>query len=276
MFWSILLIFITARVIYICVDYYLQIWTQQSKNEQQESYNFIVYCSLIGGVFVFFVIQTVLFVRFGLKGSSNSHSKAIRAVMQSPVSFFSANPHGRVMNKFSSDQGLVDEYLAYVLFDFCCGSLQMVGAIIISCIAFPFLVLILPFMVYLFRRYQVYFTTTSRELKRYMAITKSPIFSLFAQCLTGLSVIRAFGQEEFLNQQMKNNLTINGQCLYSWVLSSRFFGFRLDCLAAGIIVIVTFGGLIALQDNDVYQINPGQYAIALIYSMKFIRNATVH
>ena len=54
--------------------------------------------------------------RFTLKASSKLHSAALWAVIQSPMTFFVANPTGRILNRFSRDQNLVDEMLATTSF----------------------------------------------------------------------------------------------------------------------------------------------------------------
>lgn len=45
------------------------------------------------------------------------HSKALAAVLGSPLSFFHTNPAGRILNRFSKDLGIVDEQLPMVMFD---------------------------------------------------------------------------------------------------------------------------------------------------------------
>ena len=43
---------------------------------------------------------------------------------------------------------------------------------------------------------QRYFQSSSVEIKRLDAISRSPVYSFFGQCLDGMSCIRAYGSEE--------------------------------------------------------------------------------
>ena len=49
-------------------------------------------------------------------------------MLHAPLRFFHTNPTGRVVNRFSKDQGIVDEWLPQVLFDALQSSFMVLGA----------------------------------------------------------------------------------------------------------------------------------------------------
>lgn len=48
-------------------------------------------------------------------------------VLHAPLRFFHTNPTGRIVNRFSKDQGIVDEWLPQVLFDALQSSFMVFG-----------------------------------------------------------------------------------------------------------------------------------------------------
>jgi hypothetical protein len=52
-----------------------------------------------------------------------------------PLGFFTANPIGRLLNRFSKDLGYVDDALPLAFFDFLCCLGTLLGTIVFVCIA---------------------------------------------------------------------------------------------------------------------------------------------
>ena len=50
----------------------------------------------------------MLFVAGSLRGSARLHTQLLRGVLAAPQRFFDATPHGRVLNRFTSDQSKID------------------------------------------------------------------------------------------------------------------------------------------------------------------------
>jgi ATP-binding cassette subfamily C (CFTR/MRP) protein 4 len=88
------------------------------------------------------------------------------AVVQTPLKFYSDNPSGRIMNRFTKDMGSIDESLPPALFDSIDYFLQMIGLVfvIISSnfyLAIPSVVLVAMFWIL-----RTVFVQTSRDVKR--------------------------------------------------------------------------------------------------------------
>ena len=62
------------------------------------------------------------------------------------------------------------------------------------------------------RRSCSYYLSTSRELKRLDAVSRSPIFAWFSESLNGLSTIRAFGQQRLFIANNERRVDRNQIC----------------------------------------------------------------
>ena len=45
------------------------------------------------------------------------HDQTVQHVLRAPLAFFHTNPTGRILNRFSKDQGTADDHLPQVAFD---------------------------------------------------------------------------------------------------------------------------------------------------------------
>ena len=57
---------------------------------------------------------SLLFFRGMLRASTRVHNAMVERVLHAPLAFFHTNPTGRILNRFSKDQGSVDEQLPVV------------------------------------------------------------------------------------------------------------------------------------------------------------------
>ncbi|CAF3656930.1 unnamed protein product [Rotaria sp. Silwood1] len=106
--------------------------------------------------------------------------------------FFESNPSGRILNRASKDQQVMDEVLPATLFDAIQTLIMTTGSIIIIIIINPWMILLLILLAPAFWLLCRYYLRSSQQLKRIESVTRSPIFGLFASSLDGLTTIRAF------------------------------------------------------------------------------------
>jgi ABC-type multidrug transport system fused ATPase/permease subunit len=130
---------------------------------------------------------------------------------------FDATPIGRILNRFSKDQETLDKDLPEVIDEFLACFLYVLSVIAIIIIGTPLFVLgismlspllsfsnlsclssvpaIIP-LCYLYYNIQQYYRCSSRELRRLDSVSRSPIFSHFAETLAGVASIRAYGAQD--------------------------------------------------------------------------------
>ncbi|KXZ56224.1 hypothetical protein GPECTOR_1g195 [Gonium pectorale] len=165
-------------------------------------------------------LRSATFFEATLSASTSIHNAMARRVLRAPLSFFHTNPSGRIVNRFSKDQGQVDDLLPSCLFDALQSAFLVVGAIVLVAIAVPvvlpvFVPLALAFF-WIRRRYII----ASREVKRWEAVTRSPVFASFSATLKGLPTIRAFGAAERFQTSFLDLMAHNGDWWFAFISTS--------------------------------------------------------
>ena len=178
--------------------------------EQQKSYTtLLVYGSIATGSLLLTLISSFWLYFAALKASENLHDQMTKAVMKAPVLFFDTNPAGRILNRFSKDVGCMDDILpgeflfAIQLCLYFFSATILILAVAMCGFLSPFTVL----FIYLAK----YYLRSAREIRRLEAITCSPVYSLLADSLAGLEIIRSSEMEDDFLQKF-----------YKWVYSNGY------------------------------------------------------
>ncbi|KAI9182639.1 hypothetical protein LWI28_027429 [Acer negundo] len=163
----------------------------------------IVYMALAFGSSWFIFVRAVLVATFGLAAAQKLFLKMLRSVFRSPMSFFDSTPAGRILNRVSIDQSVVDLDIPFRLGGFASTTIQLLGIVgVMTKVTWQILLLVVPMAVACLWM-QKYYMASSRELVRIVSIQKSPIIHLFGESIAGAATIRGFGQEK---RFMKRNL----------------------------------------------------------------------
>ena len=85
---------------------------------------------------------------------------------------------------------------------------------------------------FLFRYYLQHYVVTSREVKRFDGVTRSPVYAMFSENIKGLSTIKAYNSQKDFHNRFMENLDLNGSWLMAFLLTSRWIGFRMDGISA--------------------------------------------
>ncbi|XP_068082959.1 ATP-binding cassette sub-family C member 4 [Anabrus simplex] len=86
---------------------------------EEESYYFEVYWALLLITIIFALLRSVLFFRLSLKASKKIYDNMFRSILSATMRFFDTNPAGRILNRFSKDTYVMDEYLpSTMIFEF--------------------------------------------------------------------------------------------------------------------------------------------------------------
>ena len=242
-------------------EFWFRFWVDDAFNLSDSTYLWIL-AILTPVVFAFGFYRSYLFFGFTILAASSLHENSLWSVMHSPLSFFTSNPTGRILNRFSKDQNQVDENLPVTFFDFLQCLMQCLGAVVLICISIPWMLILFPPLIFLFSIFRSKYMASMREIKRLEAITRSPIYAGFSATLDGLPTIRAYALQTKMKSIFKEFLNDNGRAWWAQLMVARWFGFRMD-VEAGIVLVATAFFAVYFSDS----IDPGLIGFTLVYSM---------
>ncbi|KAK6940597.1 ABC transporter type 1, transmembrane domain [Dillenia turbinata] len=163
----------------------------------------LIYMALAFGSSWFVFIRAVLVATFGLAAAQKFFTKMLTRVFRAPMSFFDSTPAGRILNRVSIDQSVVDLDIPFRLGGFAATTIQLLGIVgVMTKVTWQVLLLVVPMAVACLWM-QKYYMASSRELVRIVSIRKSPVIHFFGESIAGAATIRGFGQEK---RFMKRNL----------------------------------------------------------------------
>ncbi|XP_043065365.1 probable multidrug resistance-associated protein lethal(2)03659 [Drosophila ficusphila] len=217
-------------------DYFLSHWV---KNTSTSSSLEIYYFTAINvGLVICALMRTLLFFNMTMHSSTELHNTMFRGVSRTALYFFHTNPSGRILNRFANDLGQVDEVLPAVMLDCIQIFLTMSGIICVLCITNPWYLINTLAMVLAFYYWRDFYLSTSRDVKRLEAVARSPMYSHFSATLTGLPTIRAMGAQKTLIEQYDNYQDLHSSGYYTFVSTSRAFGYYLDLFCVVYVISV--------------------------------------
>lgn len=225
------------------------------------------------------LVQTsFMWVFCTIQGSKVMHNDMANSVLRAPMSFFETTPIGRILNRFSNDIYKIDEILGKVFGMFFSNSTKVLFTVIVICFStWEFIFIAAPLTV-LYIYYQQYYLKTSRELRRLDSVSRSPIFANFQESLNGVSLIRAYGQEDRFKFLNRNRIDRNMRAFHPAINANRWLAVRLEFL--GSIIILGSSGLaiLSLKSGSISAGLVGlsvSYALQVTQSLNWIVRMTV-
>ncbi|XP_050941915.1 putative ABC transporter C family member 15 isoform X4 [Cucumis melo] len=232
----------------------------------------LVYSLLSIGGSLCVLVRAMIVAIVGLQTAQTLFTNMLRSILRAPMAFFDSTPTGRIINRASTDQSVLDLEMAMRLVWCALAIIQMTGTIVVmSQVAWEVFAIFIPITVACIW-FQQYYTPTARELARLSGIQRTPILHHFAESLAGAATIRAFNQED---RFLKTNLGLIDDHSRPWfhnVSAMEWLSFRLNLLSNFV-----FGfSLVLLVTLPEGTINPSLAGLAVTYGINLnVLQATV-
>ncbi|ETM47020.1 hypothetical protein L914_08197, partial [Phytophthora nicotianae] len=194
----------------------------------------IVLCSILT------LIRGVMMIESCMRSSQHMHDELFRRVLRAPVTrYFDVTPIGQILNRFSNDLDQMDTTLPLEYQLFFQNVSMALGSLVVSAFASYWIgISYIPLFI-IFVMTGQYFKKTSRELKRLEGITRTPVYNLFSETLSGLPTIRAFRMEREFSARNRQVVDTNANMYLTYWSASRWLATRLDLMSVVIIFVVT-------------------------------------
>jgi len=223
-----LAIFTLSSAFTLSSNIWLSEWSNDALNDTlrnntaQRNLRLGVYAGLGLGESICIIMSTLLLNFACLRGSKLLHNRMLDRVLRAPVSWFNTTPSGRIINRFSKDIDTVDLTIRFNVRLLMVVALRSVTSLILISVGSVYsLILIVP-IVLLYFLFQIFYISTSRQLKRVESTTRSPIYSHFSETISGTSSIRAFGVSQEFILESNHRVDVNNSSYYLGIVASRW------------------------------------------------------
>ncbi|EDV31156.2 uncharacterized protein Dana_GF14689 [Drosophila ananassae] len=242
-------------------DYFLSYWVK-NKSSSSSSLDIYYFTAINVGLVICALLRTLLFFNVTMHSSTELHNSMFRAISRTALYFFHTNPSGRILNRFAMDLGQVDESLPAVMLDCIQIFLTLTGVLCVLCISNPWYLINTFVMLIAFYYWRDVYLRTSRDVKRLEAVARSPMYSHFSATLGGLPTIRAMGAQRTLIAQYDNYQDLQSSGYYTFVTTSRAFGYYLDLFCVAYVI----SDILNSYFNPPLG-NPGQIGLAITQTL---------
>ncbi|EHK26736.1 uncharacterized protein TRIVIDRAFT_34120 [Trichoderma virens Gv29-8] len=143
----------------------------------------------------------VVLVFSSLRASSTIHSTIVDNVLSAPIAYFSRQPVGRILNRFTHDVMSMDVFIMNSVDGIIAAGSALIAAIALVAAAAPVTLAAAIPSVLIAGWYQLRFAVAAREVQRSASILHSPVLSIVSEALRGMSSIRAFRAGDFMSNK---------------------------------------------------------------------------
>lgn len=263
-FFLLIFLLLTGEALFDCTNFWLTKLSSKSTKHENSTMDAYVFLGLTIGTLLIGLIRAGFLIYVLLCGSNYFHNRMLTGLLYTSLRFFESNPSGRILNRASKDQKVLDDFLPLTFVETIQYLLMSVGSIVLIGTINPWVLLVLVPSIPVFWWIRRYYINSSRQLKRLESTTRSSIYEVFASSLNGLTSIRAFKtQDDFLNMFMET-VDTNSRAFFILLCSGYWLGAQLSHISS-LITLVTSILAVALR----HQIEPSAAALSLMYCIAF-------
>ncbi|WWD19200.1 hypothetical protein CI109_103658 [Kwoniella shandongensis] len=263
--WSLLLFcaytLVLTQVAQVYISVFLGYWSEQKFDGWSQGAYMGVYAGLGVAMTLFNWASKFAMFSAGKRASYDMFNKAWTGVMSSPLSWHDRTPTGRIISRLSSDIALLDAGFAatWTQLIYCC--LNILGIVVLILYTYPWVALLILPVVMFSCLCTAYYTQTSRDVKRLTSVLRSDVYVRFGEQLSGLPVIRAFGEQDRFIKHLEYAVDAGNVAYLCGPFTQPYWmGVRLSASTYLSVLLVTLFGV--LERNNV---SPAKFGVVFTY-----------
>lgn len=243
-FWGIfLLALVVASLSPVAENGWIKVWSgavNRGDTSHLPIYYIRIYALIAIAGLVVFTLRFFVLYRGSIHASDTLHKRLLQSVLFAPIRFHDTTNRGRLLNRFGKDFEGIDSSLADNF-----GRSVFNGASLVTTIVtvtyvggWPFLLAFVILSIFYFEVARVY-GQTARDMRRLDSVSRSPLYSVYNEAITGASIVRAFGASSKFLRDMLRCVDTNASPYY-WLWGvNRWISVRFNMLSSVIIGITS-------------------------------------
>jgi len=95
------------------------------------------------------------------------------------------------------------------------------GAMVVASASLPYVLIVVAPLAYYIVKIRQFVTASTRELKRFEGMSRSPVYETVTVTMNGLTTIRAFGKSQEQSERLVGLIDGNARAWYWWLIGNR-------------------------------------------------------
>ena len=259
------LLLVLSQCANIATSLWLSYWTADTFGFATGQY-IGVYAALGAAQALLMFTYSLSVALFGTAASRSMLHAAMARVLRAPMRFFDTTPLGRITNRFSKDVDVMDNTLTDALRMFSFTMAMISSVVILIAVFFPYFLVAVGPLLLAFVAAAGYYRASAREVKRLEANARSHVFARFAEGVSGVASVRAYGLERRFAAELRRVVDAMDAAYYLTFANQRWLSVRLDAVAA-LLVLVT--GLLVVTSR--FTVSPAISGLVLSYILSIVQ-----
>ena len=227
----------------IATNWWVTRWAMDEYDLPKSTY-MIIYGSLGISMFLLLILNSLFVGIVASSASLNIFKSIVWNILRRPMSFFDTTPSGTILNRCTTDISEVDTRLPFLISFFLDTFLTMLIVFILSSLVSPIVIgiIVVNFLLVIcnFKR----FVKTTTEVKRLVQISRSPVISIGAEFIAGITTIRNYEQNQNMIETYEKRADIHHSADFHEQLAGLWMRSRIEYsikivvgLAIGLVVV---------------------------------------